>query len=265
VTGGDHVRRSERLESLGQLAGQVAHDFNNLIGAIQIYNSFVKEEVTAAADTGDPRWKTVVDDVEEIERASHRAAQLTRQLLAFARREVVRPEVLNLNDVVSDVESVVRETLGDRVVVVTSLDPELRSVVADRGQLEQVLVALAVNARDAMAEGGTLSIGTTNVDIDDEFVTHLPELEPGPHACLRVSDSGTGMDDAVRDRAFEPFFTTKSKGLGTGLGLAAVYGIVRRAGGCTEIHSEPGIGTTVTVLLPSTETTVPGRDALPGT
>jgi signal transduction histidine kinase len=247
------LRQSERLESLGQLAGGVAHDFNNLLGAIQGYATFVKEEVDAAAAAGDERWVAVGADVDQITRSVERAAGLTHQLLAFARREVVRPEVLNLNEVVVDVEQLLRRTIGEHVELVVTLEPGVAPLRADRGQLEQVLINLAVNARDAMVGGGRLIIETSNIDIDDDYASSSPDLRPGRYVRLRVSDSGTGMDDEVIERAFEPFFTTKEKGEGTGLGLATVYGIISQADGHTRIYSEAGIGTTITALLPVTE------------
>jgi signal transduction histidine kinase/CheY-like chemotaxis protein len=257
-----HLRQSQRLESLGQLAGGVAHDFNNLLGAIQGYTSFVKEEVDAAAAGGEERWVAVGADIRQIERSVERAAGLTHQLLAFARRDVARPEVLHLNDVVIDVEQLLRRTIGEHVVLVVTLGPGVRPVCADRGQLEQVLVNLAVNARDAMPGGGRLIIETSNIDIDAAHASRSPDLRPGRYVRLRVIDTGTGMDDAVMERAFEPFFTTKAKGEGTGLGLATVYGIISQAGGLTQIHSRAGIGTTITALLPATDglgTTKPAR------
>jgi signal transduction histidine kinase len=248
-------RQSERLESLGQLAGGVAHDFNNLLGAMQGYAGFVKDEVDAAAAAGEGRWVAVAADLAQIQRSIGRASRLTHQLLAFARCEVIRPEALDLNDVVTDVEQLLQRTLGEQVELVTTLQAGGRSVRADCGQLEQVLVNLAVNARDAMPAGGTLTIATSDIDID--AANRGSDITPGPYVRLRVSDTGTGMDQKAIDRAFEPFFTTKSKGQGTGLGLATVYGIISQAGGQTQIYSEPGIGTTITVLLPATNERAP--------
>jgi CheY-like chemotaxis protein len=208
--------------------------------------------VDAAAADGEERWVAVGADIDEIERSVERAASLTHQLLAFARREVIRPEVLNLNDVVVDVEQLLRRTIGEHVELVVTLEPDVQAVHADRGQLEQVLVNLAVNARDAMPGGGRLMIETSIIDIDADYASRSPDLQPGLYVRLRVSDTGTGMDDAVKERAFEPFFTTKAEGEGTGLGLATVYGIMSQAGGYTQIYSEPGIGTTITALLPAT-------------
>jgi signal transduction histidine kinase len=254
-------RQSERLESLGQLAGGVAHDFNNLLGAMQGYVGFVKDEVDAAAAGGAERWVGVAADVGQIQRSIGRASSLTHQLLAFARCEIVRHEVLNLNGVVDDIQQLLRRTLGEHVELVTNLEPGGRSVLADCGQLEQVLVNLAVNARDAMPGGGTLTIETDGVDIDDASARGRPGLRPGPYVRLRVSDTGSGMSQKAIDRAFEPFFTTKPNGQGTGLGLATVYGIISQAGGHTQIHSKPGIGTTITVLLPTTEGPVSPKSA----
>ncbi|MCU1451573.1 MAG: putative multi-sensor signal transduction histidine kinase [Acidimicrobiales bacterium] len=259
------LHQSQRLESLGQLAGGVAHDFNNLLAVILNYSYFVEEEITAAAsESGGERWGTAAADLEQIRRAAERATGLTRQLLAFGRREVVRPQVLNLNAVVRDVELLLRRTIGEEVELATSLDNNLWPVLADPGQMEQVLVNLAVNARDAMPTGGTVSIETKNVDIDDTYAAQKPGLTSGPHVRLRVSDTGTGMESEVLGRAFEPFFTTKPKGEGSGLGLPTVYGIVTQAGGHALIHSQRDVGTTFTALLPATEELAsPGEEPAP--
>ncbi len=249
------LHQSQRLESLGQLAGGVAHDFNNLLGVILNYASFVEEEVAEAASRaggGEP-WQAVGRDVEQIRRAAERATELTHQLLAFGRREVVRPRVLNLNDVVRDVEQLLHRTLGEHVQLETSLAADLWAVLADPGQLEQVLVNLAVNARDAMPGGGTLTVYTGNVIIDDDYISIRPGLKIGPHVRIQVTDTGAGMPRHVLERVFEPFFTTKPKGEGTGLGLATVYGIITQADGHAQFYSEPGHGTTFTALLPATE------------
>jgi len=257
------LHQSQRLESLGQLAGGVAHDFNNLLGAIINYAAFVGEEIAAAATSESVRdWTLVQRDVSQIQRAADRAAQLTHQLLAFARREVVRPQVLVVNDVVSEVEQLLRRTIGEHIELVISLAPDLCPVLADRVQIEQVLVNLAVNARDAMPGGGTLTIVTDNVAVDEAYAASTPGLRPGRYARLRASDTGTGMRSDVVQRAFEPFFTTKPKGEGSGLGLATVYGILTQSGGVARIYSEPGMGTTFTALLPATEQ--PIRAHLPG-
>jgi PAS domain S-box-containing protein len=249
------LQPSQRLESLGELAGGVAHDFNNLLAVISNYAAFVSEEVTK--DASQVSWRAVRDDVMQIQRAAGRAAAVTHQLLAFARREVVQLRPLSLNEVVKDVEQLLISTLGEHVVLKTDLAPDLCAVLADPSQIGQVLVNLAVNARDAMPAGGALSITTAIAEID---ATHpdSPQVAPGRYACMKVSDTGMGMTKEVIDHAFEPFFTTKPKGEGTGLGLATVYGIVTQVRGHVQVHSEPGLGTTFTILLPAS-----GQDAAP--
>jgi len=247
------LQQSERMESLGQLVGGVAHDFNNLLNVITGYTDFVAEEVTSLAGT-DRRLAAVLSDVEQVRAAAERAIRLTRQLLTFARRDVVHPQVLDLNSVVSGVEQLLRRTLGEHVDLIISTASGLWPVTADPGQLEQVLVNLAINARDAMPGGGRLTIETGNIAVDEAYAASRPGLQPGSYSRLRVSDTGAGMDREVLARVFEPFYSTKPQGQGTGLGLATVYGIITRAGGHAQIYSEPGLGTTVTALLPSTPT-----------
>ncbi|MGD0063428.1 MAG: PAS domain S-box protein [Streptosporangiaceae bacterium] len=244
------LTQSQRLESMGQLAGGVAHDFNNLLAVITNYAEFVGEEV--AKDAAQADWQAVRHDVNQIRLAAGRAADLTRQLLAFARRDVVQPRPLNLNEVIARVEQLLIRTLSEHVELKTELAPGLCAVLADPGQIEQVLVNLAVNARDAMPAGGTLMVETTTTDIDASHPASQVGVPPGQYACMKICDTGTGMPREVIDRAFEPFFTTKPKGEGTGLGLATVYGIVTQAGGYVQISSEPGLGTTFTILLPAT-------------
>jgi len=236
------LHQTQRLESLGQLAGGIAHDFNNLLAVILNYASLVAEEL----DAGDP----VSADVAEIRRAAERAAALTHQLLIFGRREIVKPEVLDLNAVVADMEKLLRRTLGEHVDLKVKMDLDLAPVTADRSQLEQVLVNLAVNARDAMPEGGVLTVETGSFTVEEE---QYPNLSAGPHARLTVSDTGCGMTTDVLARCLEPFYTTKPKGEGTGLGLATVYGIVKQAGGHVTIYSTPDVGTAVRVYLPVNE------------
>jgi len=245
------LHQSQRLESLGQLAGGVAHDFNNLLAVISSYAAFVSEEV--AKEPAQVQLRAVRDDIEQVEKAAERAAGLTHQLLAFARREVVRPRVLSLNKLVADLEQLLVRTLGEHIELVTRLADDLGPVLADSGQLEQVLVNLAVNARDAMPGGGMLTVETANAQVDEVYATDRPNLQPGRYASLKVSDTGTGIPGDVIERVFEPFFTTKAKGDGSGLGLATVYGIIAQADGTVRIYSEPGLGTTLTVLLPITE------------
>ncbi|MEN3304143.1 MAG: hypothetical protein V7603_345 [Micromonosporaceae bacterium] len=246
------LHQSQRLESLGQLAGGVAHDFNNLLAVMLNYTTFIAEEITNAAAQDGERWRQVCHDIAQVQRAGERATELTHQLLAFGRREVVRPQVLNLNTVVAEIDTLLRRTLGEHIQLHTTLTPDLWPVLADPGQLEQVLVNLAVNARDAMSDGGTLSIDTTNLTIDGTTSAH-PSLPAGRHVKLRVADTGTGMPPEIAERVFEPFFTTKPKGEGSGLGLATVYGIITQAGGHAQIRSSPGAGTAFTALLPATD------------
>jgi signal transduction histidine kinase len=258
-------QQAQRLENLGELAGGVAHDFNNLLAVILNYLSFVSEELAAATESD---WAQRVDaaraDVGQAEQAAGRAAQLTRQLLTFARREVVRPQVLDLDQVIAGVEEMLRRTLGEHVELVTALGGDLWPVLADPGQVEQVLVNLAVNARDAMPAGGTLSIDTGNITVDADTIAGGSKAQKGRNVRLRVSDTGTGMSADVIEHVFEPFFTTKEEGAGTGLGLATVYGIVTEAGGHVEIYSEPGTGTTFTVTLPlTTKAAAPILEAVP--
>ncbi|MEV4709329.1 PAS domain S-box protein [Actinoplanes sp. NPDC049316] len=237
------LQRTQRLESLGQLAGGVAHDFNNLLAVILNYASFIAED---AAGTPFAR------DAEQIARAARRGSDLTHQLLAFARREVIRPRPLDVNAVVAEVEQMLQRSIGEHMTLVTRTSPA-PPVMADPGQLEQVLINLAVNARDAMPSGGHITIDTAAVQVDADHPAARTGLEPGPYVRIRVSDTGTGMPREVIDKAFDPFFTTKPSGQGTGLGLATVYGIVTQAGGTVQIYSEPGYGTTITILLPVTD------------
>ena len=209
----ERLLQAQRLENLGQLAGGVAHDFNNLLAVILNYASFASEELAAPPGSDWPkRLESARSDLGEITRAAERAASLTRQLLAFARREVIRPQVLDLDHVITAVEEMLRRTLGEQVELVTSLAGDLWPILADPGQLEQVLVNLAVNARDAMPGGGTLTIDTSNITVDADTVAEGSEARQGRNVRLRVSDTGTGMTADVIEHAFEPFFTTKARG-----------------------------------------------------
>ena len=241
------LHQSQRMESLGQLAGGVAHDFNNLLAVITNYASFVSEELDDK--------EAAQNDLGQIRVAAERAAELTRQLLAFAGRKVLQPVIFDLNQVIVAVEQLLRRTIGEHVELVISLSTDPSFVEADPGQLEQVLVNLAVNARDAMPDGGLLTIDTENSEIDEAYTETNPGVAPGRYVRLRVSDTGSGMEQAVLDHVFEPFFTTKPRGEGTGLGLPTVFGIVAQAGGEIQLYSEPGIGTTCQVLLPTTDRT----------
>ena len=249
------LNQTQRLESLGRLAGGVAHDFNNLLGVIINYAVFIAEQ--AADHRGDGDWSSIAHDADEIRQAGERATRLTRQLLAFARRELVRPEVLDCNRVITDVEELLQRTLGEHIELQLDLADDVWPVLADPGQLEQVLVNLAVNARDALPSGGQLTIETMNTTVDERYARLHPDVAPGRYVCLLVSDTGTGMNSEIAERAFEPFFTTKRPGEGTGLGLATVYGIVHQAGGHIFLDSDLGVGTTVNVLLPISTATSP--------
>jgi len=258
------LQQAQKLESLGQLVGGVAHDFNNLINIISGYTNLTGDQLGSLAQH-DQRLKPVLSDISQIREAAEQAARLTRQLLTFARHDLVKPEVLNLNDIVAGAGQLLYRTIGEHIDLEISSAPELWPIQADRGQLDQVLVNLAINARDAMPRGGKLSIQADNLEVDAIYAQGRPGLRPGPYVRLRVSDTGTGMDQATIDRVFEPFFTTKPKGHGTGLGLSTVYGIITQAGGSVQIYSEPGLGTTFTVLLPATHetATLPDRGPAP--
>jgi PAS domain S-box-containing protein len=239
------LQQAQRLETVGQLAGGIAHDFNNLLAVILNYAYFVRERL--------PDDSPVRGDVDEIRHAAKRASELTHQLLVFSRREEVRPEVLDVNGVVRDAERLLGRTLGEQIDLVTNLAPDACMVEADAAQLEQVVVNLVVNSRDAMPDGGQIRIETQRVTLDPPVPEALARPAPGPYVLLSVTDDGHGMEPAVAARAFEPFFTTKPAGAGTGLGLATVYGTVTAGGGDAEVESVPGEGTTVRVYLPAAD------------
>ncbi|MBZ0272744.1 PAS domain-containing protein [bacterium] len=243
----EQLRLSQRLEAVGRLAGGIAHDFNNLLSVIVNYSVFAIEQLRA----GDP----VRADIEEILKSAERAAKLTTQLLAFSRKQVMAPEVLNLNTVVEGVEGMLRRILGEDIDIVARLAADLGNVEADPGQIEQVLMNLAVNSRDAMPAGGKLTIETANVEFDDSYADRHVSVRPGSFVMLAVTDTGTGMDIETQSHIFEPFFTTKTDGKGTGLGLAMVYGIVKQSGGNIWVYSEPDCGATFKVYLPRVEKT----------
>ena len=242
----DQLRQSQKMEAVGQLAGGIAHDFNNLLTAIIGYSDLLLEG-------GDSPLHSVRGDLQEIRRAAERAAGLTRQILAFSRRQPLQPETICVNDVLTETEPLLRRTLGECVELAFDLDPELGWIEVDPSQLVQVIMNLSINARDAMPGGGRLSMITTNMELDAEFCWMNSDWTPGPHVTLTVSDTGVGMDAETLTRIFEPFFTTKAPGEGTGLGLSTVYGIVRQSGGYIFAESEPGSGTTFRIYFPRLE------------
>jgi PAS domain S-box-containing protein len=241
----EQMRHALKLEAIGRLAGGIAHDFNNLLTVITGYS----ETLIASLESTDPR----LADAMEIRRAAARAAHLTQQLLAFSRKQVLRPQVVDANEIVRDVAGMVGRLLGDRIDLRVELGDSPKTVTADRGQIEQVILNLAVNARDAMPEGGVLKLRTRIVDITANDAERLYPMRPGRFVLLAVCDTGVGMSAEVQARAFEPFFTTKGPGEGTGIGLATVYGIVKQSGGFIFVESAVGRGTTFDVYLPFTE------------
>ena len=240
--------QAQKLDALGGLAGGVAHDFNNILTAVIGYADLMRQDL--------PPGDRHIEDLDEIIKASDRAAALTRQLLAFSRRQPFEPRALRLDRVVADLEKMLRRLLGPDVRLVTAGDVELAAVWADPNQIEQVVMNLTVNSRDAMPLGGTLTVETRNVQLDERYPLERADLEPGRYVMLAVSDTGSGMDQATQDRLFEPFFTTKEKGKGTGLGLATVYGIVKQSKGSILVYSEPGVGTTFKCYFPTTDAPV---------
>jgi PAS domain S-box-containing protein len=234
--------QAQKMESVGRLAGGIAHDFNNLLSVILGWTEVVMSDL--------PESHPVQSSLEEVLKASQGAAVLTRQLLAFSRQQLVEPTVFNVNDLVVAIDKMVRRLIGEDIELVTRTDPKLGNVRMDRGQLEQVLMNLVVNARDAMPQGGKLRIETANVVLDSEYPRKHSDVTPGEYVMLAVSDSGMGMSEEVKTRIFEPFFTTKERGKGSGLGLATCYGIVKQAGGHIAVYSKEGLGTTFRVYLP---------------
>jgi PAS domain S-box-containing protein len=252
------LRRAERLESVGQLAGGVAHDFNNALAIIINYAAFVTSAIERQQTAPDDAQRASMSaDLQEIRAAAQRAGVLTQQLLAFSRQEFGAPLTLSLNGSIRELKPLLKRTVGEHIRLVTELAADLCPVRADPAQIQQMLINLAANARDAMPSGGTLTIDTANVELDHETPVVRPDLSPGPYARLRVSDTGIGMAPDVIEQVFDPFFTTKPLGAGTGLGLSSVYGIITRAGGHAQFYSEPNVGTTFVALLPASAGATP--------
>ncbi|HNB74209.1 MAG TPA: PAS domain S-box protein, partial [Acidobacteriota bacterium] len=241
----EQLRQSQKMEAVGQLAGGIAHDFNNLLTVIVGYSDLLLAKMPST----DPKWTNVAD----IKHAGEQAAVLTRQLLAFSRKQILEPKIIDLNETVSQIEKMLRRLIGEDIILTTILPPSVSKVKVDPGQLEQVIINLAVNARDAMPQGGHLTIETGMTELDEEYCHSRPECTPGWYTQFSLSDTGCGMSPEIRNHIFEPFFTTKEQGKGTGLGLATVFGIVKQSGGHIEVYSEVGVGTSFKIYLPAIE------------
>lgn len=241
--------QAQKMEAIGQLAGVVAHDFNNLLTIICGYSDIL----IRMSHSDDPRMKPI----EEIRKAGDRAKSLTHQLLAFSRKQVLEPRVLDLNMVVKNVETMLQRLIGEDIRLTAALDPTISLVKVDPGQLEQIIINLAVNARDAMPQGGSLTVETCNAEVNEAYCREHPGCQPGHYVMLSMTDTGCGMTPEVQAHIFEPFFTTKERGKGTGLGLATVYGIVKQSNGYIAVYSEPEQGTSVKVYLPQVREPLP--------
>jgi PAS domain S-box-containing protein len=251
----DQYRQSQKVEAIGQLAGGIAHDFNNLLTAIHGYSELLGDELGPESP--------LQNDLGEIRRAAERASSLTRQLLAFSRRQILDPRVLDLRDSVRGLESMLTRLIGENIEIVIRLTGEEARVKADPGQLEQIVLNLALNARDAMPQGGKLFLEVVNVELGEAYARQHVSVKAGRYVMLGVSDTGIGMDAATQERIFEPFFTTKAEGQGTGLGLSTVYGVVKQSGGNIWVYSEPGHGSTFKVYFPRVDEVMDHPAALP--
>jgi PAS domain S-box-containing protein len=239
------LRQSQKMEAIGRLAGGIAHDFNNILTVIRISSEFLLSDI--------PESDERRHDAQEIMKAADRAARLTRQLLAFSRHQVLDPQLLSLNEIISGLDGMLRRVVPENIDLIMELDPKLPHVKADAGQMEQVILNLVINGADAMPRGGRLAIRTSNVEVDATFSASHLDVPAGHYVCTTVSDTGVGMDQETAARIFEPFFTTKGIGKGTGLGLSTVHGIVTQSGGKIWVYSEPGLGTTFKIFLPKGE------------
>ncbi|MBW6505058.1 PAS domain S-box protein [bacterium] len=250
---GEQLRQSQKMDAVRRLAGGVAHDFNNLLTSISGHSDLLLHRL--------PEYSTLRRDVEEIRKAGDRAAALTRQLLAFSRRQILQPEVLDLNEAVTNMGETLRRLVGEDIELSTALSPSLSRVKADPGQMEQVIECLVVNARDAMPDGGRITVSTADAELSASYAASHLEVRPGPHVLLSVADTGQGMSDEAQSHLFDPFFITKEREKGTGFGLATVYGIVQQSGGHIRVNSATGRGSTFLVYLPRVE---PPEDGVRG-
>jgi two-component system, cell cycle sensor histidine kinase and response regulator CckA len=246
------VRQVQKLEAVGRLAGGMAHDFNNILVVIKLSTELMLDEITPDSPFSKPLL--------QISTAADRAAALTRQMLAFGRQQIMQPRVINLNTVVGETTQMLRRVIGEDIDLITNLSEQVENTRLDPDQVSQVILNLAVNARDAMPRGGSLHIETATVNLDETYAREHPPVQPGRYVMLAVTDSGTGIDKTVLPRIFDPFFTTKEMGKGTGLGLSIVYGIVKQSGGYIWVYSEPGHGTTFKLYFPAT---LSGLDRMP--